>query len=188
MGWNPQGKDHLPSIDFQRRKCQLSGGWKKTYSTSQVVWMGETHRRLKAIWHSYHLHVQISPCSECPDPCCKKGMRHHLHESLRRKVRTGQVFEEQTEKTTKISHEQWTKHWWIGVGYTTIDGTIIMFIRMRASFQTTLWELRHLRTECGVTLSAFAILYIYIYICTQQIVKKTWIHHHKDVMNKPEKV
>ena len=42
-------------------------------------------------------------------------------------------------------------------------------------------------TECGVTRSALAI-YMYVYICTQQIVKKIWIHHHKDVMNKPDKV
>ena len=158
LKWAETHKEtHLPTIDFHGRTCEFQGGEQKL--TSQVVWMGETHRRVQAIWHSYHLHVQISPCSECPDPCCKKGIRHDLHESLRRKVRTGQLFEEQTEKTTKTSHEQWTKHWWIGVGYTTINGTIIMFIRMRASFQTTLWELRHL---LNVGLHYQLLLYIYI--------------------------
>ena len=155
LKWAETHKEtHLPTIDFHGRTCQFQGGEQKL--TSQVVWMGETHRRVQAIWHSYHLHVQISPCSECPDPCCKKGIRHDLHESLRRKVRTGQLFEEQTEKNNQ--NQSWA------VNKTLVDRRGLHHYKRHDHHvyqNESLFPNYSLgvapSTECGVTLSAFAI-------------------------------
>ena len=62
--------------------------------------MGETHRISQGNL------TQLPPAVNVLIHAVKRGIRHDLQESLRRKVRTGQVFEEQTEKTTKTSHEQ----------------------------------------------------------------------------------